>query len=71
MGKIKTLLTGGLIGAVLGVLFAPKKGEETRKELSGETEKWSAKAKETADSVKKTAKELADKAKDLFKGTNG
>ena len=28
-----TLLTGALIGAGLGILFAPKEGSETRKEL--------------------------------------
>ena len=72
MGKIKTFLTGGMIGAVLGVLFAPKKGEETRKELSGEGEKWSGKAKEAAETVKKTAEDLKAKAKDMFnKGSNG
>jgi gas vesicle protein len=71
MGKIKTFLTGGMIGAVLGVLFAPKKGEETRKELSGETDKWSGKAKEAAETVKKTAEDLKAKAKDMFKGSNG
>lgn len=71
MGKIKTFLTGGMIGAVLGVLFAPKKGEETRKELSGEGGKWSGKAKEAAETVKKTAEDLKAKAKDMFKGSNG
>ena len=71
MGKIKTFLTGGMIGAVLGVLFAPKKGDETRKELSGESEKWSGKAREAADTIKKTAEELKEKAKDIFKGSNG
>jgi len=29
----KTLTLGGIVGFVVGLLFAPKKGEETRKDL--------------------------------------
>jgi gas vesicle protein len=41
------LLAGAAIGGFLGVLFAPKKGETTRKELM-------AKVNETLDSLKET-----------------
>ena len=40
MGKIfKSLSFGGMIGFVLGLLFAPQKGDETRKKLQGSLEK--------------------------------
>ena len=36
---------GAAVGAALGMLYAPKKGEETRKELKGKTEELKGKAK--------------------------
>jgi len=34
MGRgLKGLFTGGLLGIVAGILFAPQKGEETRKKV--------------------------------------
>ena len=66
MGKIKTFLTGGLIGAVVGVLFAPKKGDETRKELSVESEKLSGKAKDLTQTIKEKAQPVIDKVKEML-----
>ncbi len=43
---IKGLLVGGLIGAVIGILYAPKSGKETRKEIGRKTEELIAKAEE-------------------------
>jgi gas vesicle protein len=43
---IKGLLVGGVIGAVIGILYAPKSGKETREEICRKTEELIAKAKE-------------------------
>ncbi|MBU0686623.1 MAG: YtxH domain-containing protein [Candidatus Margulisbacteria bacterium] len=60
MGRwIKGLFTGGLLGVVAGVLFAPQKGEETRKKLSEAMDK----AKKVGEDVKTKGEELASKAK--------
>ncbi|CAN5643976.1 hypothetical protein BH11BAC3_BH11BAC3_33940 [soil metagenome] len=34
MRTIKTLMTGVIVGAILGVLYAPEKGSITRRKLS-------------------------------------
>ena len=44
--KRRGLLTGLVIGAGLGVLFAPKKGSETRKDLMRKFDELKEKAKE-------------------------
>jgi gas vesicle protein len=45
-GLLKGLIIGGLIGAVLGVLYAPKSGKEMREELTGKTDDFLSKARE-------------------------
>ncbi|MEK6654015.1 MAG: YtxH domain-containing protein [Thermodesulfobacteriota bacterium] len=35
---VKGLIIGGLIGAALGILYAPKSGKETREEISHSAE---------------------------------
>jgi gas vesicle protein len=42
----KGLFIGGLIGAALGVLYAPKSGKETREDLARKTDDLIARAKE-------------------------
>src|ERR1700751_5836751 len=56
--KITYFLVGMGIGALVGVLFAPKSGEETRKFLSD-------KADEGRDFAQKKARELRERADDL------
>ena len=42
---IKGLLMGGLVGAIAGILYAPKSGKETREDIGKRAEEIMAKAK--------------------------
>lgn len=57
--KISYFLVGVGIGALVGVLFAPKSGEETREYLS-------KKADEGKEYAQRKAKELRERAEDLL-----
>jgi len=57
--KITYFLVGLGVGALVGVLFAPKSGEETRQFLSN-------KADEGRDYAQRKAKELRERADDLI-----
>lgn len=57
--KVSFFLVGLGIGALLGILFAPKSGEETRDYLS-------SKADEGRDYAQKKARELRERAEDLI-----
>jgi gas vesicle protein len=43
---LKGLIIGGLVGAVLGILYAPKSGKETREDIARKTEDLLERAKE-------------------------
>lgn len=63
-GKIMTALGAGLvIGGVLGVLFAPDKGTETRKRISERGKKFTDDIKSTFRSGRN---KLADMKKDVL-----
>jgi len=57
--KVSFFLVGLGIGALVGILFAPKSGEETREYLS-------SKADEGRDYAQKKARELRERAEDLI-----
>lgn len=70
-GKLLTgLLSGAAIGAALGLLFAPKKGADTRKQITetGDSYLKDAKGKfnEFADSINEKAEALKAKGKANF-----
>lgn len=52
----KGLFLGGLIGAVIGILYAPKSGKETRENLARQADEIIAKAKEDFEKNKETNK---------------
>ena len=57
----KGFIFGGLMGAVLGVLFAPKPGREIRQELGDETEKLVNKLKADLEKAKETFEDSKQK----------
>jgi len=57
--KVSVFLVGLGIGALIGILFAPKSGEETRDYLT-------SKADEGRDYAQKKARELRERAEDLI-----
>jgi gas vesicle protein len=57
--KVSYFLVGLGIGSLLGILFAPKSGEETREYLS-------SKADEGRDYAQRKARELRERAEDLI-----
>lgn len=57
--KVSFFLVGLGIGALIGILFAPKSGEDTREYLS-------SKADEGREFAQRKARELRDRAEDLI-----
>jgi gas vesicle protein len=48
---MKGILVGGVIGAAIGILYAPKSGRETREDINRKAEKVLKKAKEEYESA--------------------
>lgn len=57
-------LAGAAVGAALGVLFAPRAGEETREQLGDWMKERKAKGAELLHKVKDESSELLHKVKD-------
>lgn len=64
---IGSFLMGSLIGAALGVLFAPKAGKETREQLGTWMDETKGKAKEK---LEKLEEEIKARKDHLLKHTN-
>ena len=59
---VKGLFIGGLIGAVLGILYAPKSGKETREDIARKTEDLLVKAREEYDQALEKSKRAYEAA---------
>ncbi|MDA8244962.1 MAG: YtxH domain-containing protein [Elusimicrobia bacterium] len=57
---IGAFIVGGLIGAALGILFAPARGEETREKLGEWFDENKAKAKEKLEKLEEEIKQRKD-----------
>ena len=64
---IVAFVLGGLIGAALGILFAPKAGKETREQLNTWMDETKVKAKEK---LAKLEEEIKQRKDHLLKHTN-
>ncbi len=63
---IKGFLIGSLIGAALGILYAPKSGRETREEIGRTTRDLLEKAKAQYEEKRRKIEELATREKELL-----
>ncbi|NPU83836.1 MAG: YtxH domain-containing protein [Syntrophaceae bacterium] len=68
---LKGLLVGGIIGAVLGILYAPKSGKETREDISKSAEELCYKSKEKYEWAIQKIEKLVDEGKDKFATKKG
>ena len=65
---LKGLFIGGLIGVVLGILYAPKSGKETREDIARTTEELLSKGKEEYEKAVERSKEAYEAAIKHLKG---
>ncbi len=57
---ISGLIVGGLIGAVVGILYAPKSGKETREDIARKADELLSKAKAEYDIAVEKSKKAYD-----------
>lgn len=63
--KISYFLVGLGIGALVGILFAPKSGEETREYLSQKAEEGKEYAQRKARELRERAEDLVERSKNV------
>lgn len=64
-GKISYFMVGLGIGALIGILFAPKSGEETREYLSQKADEGREYAQRKAREIRERAEDLIERGKDV------
>ena len=63
--KVSYFLVGLGVGALMGVLFAPKSGEDTREYLAKRADDWREFAQKKAKELRERADELIERGKDV------
>ena len=64
--KISFFIVGLGVGALIGILFAPKSGEETREYLSGKAEEGKEYAQKKARELRERAEDLIERSKEIM-----
>jgi len=64
--KVSFFLVGLGIGALIGILFAPKSGEETREYLSQKAEEGKEYAQRKARELRERAEDLIERSKEIM-----
>ena len=67
----KGLFIGGLIGAIIGILYAPKSGRETREELTRKADELLSKAKEEYEKNKEDYEAVFKRVQDVGSSIKG
>src|SRR5689334_23786966 len=63
MKAIRAFIWGGAIGAVIGLLFAPQRGEETRAQLQTRLNELQGQAQSQLESVKSRSSDLVEQGR--------
>lgn len=64
--KVSYFLVGLGIGALIGILFAPKSGQETREYLVGKAEEGKEYAQRKARELRERAEDLIERSKEIM-----
>ena len=58
MSYVKFFVAGGLLGALIAILYSPKSGNEMRKELRRGSRKWYKKANQSVDDLREQTEDI-------------